>query len=60
MRAQLAASALVQVTFDGAGIRIRGEVHVVTHLNCVLANVDGLLLLLITNHLAHEILVRHL
>lgn len=56
MRAQLAAGALVQVTLDGAGIWVRGEVHVVTHLNRVLDNADGL----IADHLSHEILVRHL
>ena len=57
--AQLAASALVQVTLDGAWIRVRGKVHVVAHLNCVLADVHGLLLV-VANHLAHEVLMSHL
>lgn len=54
--AQLTASALVQVTLDGARVWIRGKVHMVAHLNRVLADVERRL----ADHLTHEVLLRHL
>ena len=45
----------MQVSFYAAWIRVRREVHVVPHLNCVLANVERRV-----SHLAHEVLVCHL